>query len=86
MLWPHWVALSVGSWTGDHGRWPLKMAPFLIPPGRALLQNRNGDFFQGTPARVLVHWGRYLHDRLDQAWNGFREGLHSAREGCTISV
>src|SRR5262249_31660639 len=26
-LGPHWVALAVSTWTGEHGRWPLKIAP-----------------------------------------------------------
>src|SRR5258707_387699 len=36
-LWPRWVALTVSTWTGEHGRWLLKLAPFLIPPFRTLL-------------------------------------------------
>jgi glycosyltransferase involved in cell wall biosynthesis len=79
MLWPHWVALSVGSWTGEHGKWPLKLAPFLVPPFRTLLQNRNGDFFQGTPVRILAHCGRVAHDSAAQGWNGLREWLHASR-------
>ena len=30
-LWPYWVAIAVGTWTAEHGRWPLKLAPFFIP-------------------------------------------------------
>lgn len=58
-LWPRRVALSVAAWTGDHGRWPLKLGPFLTPPFRVLLLNSNGDFFQGTPWPILRHlWNR----------------------------
>ena len=38
-LWRQWVALSVGTWTGERGGWPLKLAPLLIPPFRALFMN-----------------------------------------------
>src|SRR5262249_18489885 len=31
-LWPNWVGLAVATWTGERGRWPLKLAPFFIPP------------------------------------------------------
>ena len=55
--WPRWVALSVAPWTGDHFGWPLKLAPFLIPPGRALLLNENGDFFAGSPSGIAQHLG-----------------------------
>ena len=48
-LWSQWVALSVATWTGEHGRWALKLAPFLVPPFRTLFLNENGDFFSGTP-------------------------------------
>src|SRR5271155_5040376 len=48
-LWKCWVAISVGAWTGEGGGWPLKLAPFLIPPFRVLILNRDGGFFSGTP-------------------------------------
>jgi len=50
-LWRCSVAISVGTWTGS-GAWPLKLAPFLIPPFRVLILNSNGGFFSGTPANV----------------------------------
>ena len=31
-LWPNWVALALSTWTGERGRWPLKLAPFFVPP------------------------------------------------------
>ncbi len=54
-LWSRWVSLSVGSWTGDSGRWLVKLAPLTIPPFRAVLLNENGDFFAGTPRNVGGH-------------------------------
>ncbi len=68
-LWPHWVALSVSTWTGEHGRWPLKLAPFLIPPFRTLLMNEHGDFFAGTPAAVLRHVRHRVRDAVHSAWS-----------------
>jgi glycosyltransferase involved in cell wall biosynthesis len=66
-LWPHWVALTVSTWTGERGQWPVKMAPFLLPPFRALIMNEHGDFFDGTPAAVLRHFRERLRE-------GFRTG------------
>ena len=54
-LWPYWVALGLVTWTGGRGRWPLKLAPFLIPPFRILVLNENGDFFPGSLGRILNH-------------------------------
>jgi len=62
LLWRYWVALSVGTWTGERGRWLLKLAPFVIPPFRAVLMNENGDFFPGSPNRILLHNRRRLLD------------------------
>jgi len=42
---------------GRTRRWPIKLAPFLIPPFRTLFMNEHGDFFAGTPAGVLRHAG-----------------------------
>ncbi|HYW47737.1 MAG TPA: glycosyltransferase family 4 protein [Bryobacteraceae bacterium] len=67
-LWPHWVAIGVATWTGERGKWPLKVAPFLIPPFRALVFNDNGDFMAGTPPRILGHCVRRLRDALACAW------------------
>jgi glycosyltransferase involved in cell wall biosynthesis len=74
--WPRWVALGIAPWTGDSGGWPLKLAPFLIPPGRALLLNENGDFFHGSPGAIARHMGRRCHDRAISAWHGARELSH----------
>ena len=68
-LWPHWVAIGVTTWTGGHGNWPVKLAPFLIPPFRALVLNENGDFFDGTPAGILSHCGRRLRDLFHSGWH-----------------
>jgi glycosyltransferase involved in cell wall biosynthesis len=68
-LWPRWVALSVGTWTGQRGKWPLKLAPFLIPPFRALLLNSDQDFFPGTPANIWRHCRRRLRDAAHSGWH-----------------
>ena len=70
-LWPCWVALTVGTWTGGHGRWPLKLAPFLIPPFRTLVLNDHGDFFQGLPGPMARHAARRTRDTLHSTWNRF---------------
>jgi glycosyltransferase involved in cell wall biosynthesis len=75
--WPYWVAISAGQWNGERGG-VLKIAPFLIPPFRALLQNARGDFFAGRPAPVARHMARVAHDSASAAWNGTREAAHSA--------
>ncbi len=72
-LWPYWVALGVTTWTGQHGRWPLKLAPFLIPPFRALVLNEHGDFLPGTPLNILRHCARGLLDALHSAGNRARD-------------
>jgi len=59
-LWPNRVALSLSTWTGEHGKWPVKLAPFLIPPFRALFMNEQTDFF--PPARIKTHAVRRLRD------------------------
>jgi glycosyltransferase involved in cell wall biosynthesis len=68
-LWPRWVALSVGTWTGEHGKWPLKLAPFLVPPFRTLLMNSDADFFPGTPANIWRHCRRRLRDAAHSNWH-----------------
>src|ERR1051325_5432834 len=67
-LWKRWVAIGVTTWTGGHGKWAVKLAPFLIPPFRVLLLNENDDFFRGTPAAVLDHGGRRLREALAAGW------------------
>jgi glycosyltransferase involved in cell wall biosynthesis len=54
-LWRRWVSLSVGTWTGEPGLWPVKLAPLLVPPFRTLFLNENGDFFPGTSANLRRH-------------------------------
>jgi glycosyltransferase involved in cell wall biosynthesis len=76
--WPKWVALTVAPWTGAPGAWALKLAPFLIPPGRALLLNEHGDFFQGSPGPVAKHLGRRSRDRAAAIWNSARTAGHVA--------
>ena len=66
-LWRHWVAISIGTWTGEHGRWPVKLAPFVVPPFRALLMNDHGDFFAGSTSAIMLHGRRRL---LDAAHSG----------------
>ena len=65
-LWSVTVALSVADWSGTRGAWPLKLAPFLIPPFRTLFRNENGDYFPGTPARLWAH----LRERAKSGWFG----------------
>ena len=62
-LWPHWVAMGVAPWMGGRDGWLLKLAPFLIPPFHSLLLNENGDFFAGTPNKILLHSGRRVRER-----------------------
>jgi len=78
--WPRWVALSVAPWTADRGAWSLKLAPFLIPPGRALLLNEHGDFFAGSPAAIAHHAARRWHDAAASAWTAWREFRHRTRD------
>jgi polysaccharide biosynthesis protein PslH len=78
-LWRCSVAISVGTWTGS-GAWPLKLAPFLIPPFRVLILNGNGGFFSGSPANVIVHGARAGSDAVQRAWGRTRELIHSVRE------
>jgi glycosyltransferase involved in cell wall biosynthesis len=72
LLWPRWVALSVAPWTGSRGKWPLKLAPFLIPPCKALLLNRQGDFLPGLPFPIARHNARNLHDGALAVWAAVR--------------
>ena len=68
-LWGQWVALGVAPWTGDHGSWALKLAPFLTPPFRVLVMNEHGDFFSGTPGPVAGHIRRRMGDWMHSARN-----------------
>ncbi|HTP31512.1 MAG TPA: glycosyltransferase family 4 protein [Candidatus Acidoferrales bacterium] len=67
-LWPLRAALCVAPWTGDGAPLALRLAPFLVPPFRALFINGRHDFLPGTPGRVLVHNWRNLRDALHSAW------------------
>jgi glycosyltransferase involved in cell wall biosynthesis len=68
-LWPYWVALGVATWTGGHLRWPVKLAPFLVPPCRALILNRHGDYVPGTPRNISIHLRRLVRDALHSGWH-----------------
>jgi glycosyltransferase involved in cell wall biosynthesis len=72
-LWPRWVALSVATWTGERGRWPLKLAPFLVPPFRSLLLNRHGDFLSGTPANIVLHCRHRFREASHSSWNRVKD-------------
>src|SRR5271165_2939478 len=77
-LWKCWVAIGVATWTGDRGGWALKLAPFLIPPFRVLILNRDGGFFSGTPSNIFIHCVRAGRDAIELAWGNTREAIHSA--------
>jgi glycosyltransferase involved in cell wall biosynthesis len=77
-LWRCWVAISVGIWTGERGAWALKLAPFLIPPFRVLILNRDGGFFAATPSNIFVHSMRSGRDAIELAWAHTREAVHAA--------
>jgi glycosyltransferase involved in cell wall biosynthesis len=68
------LALGVGTWTGSKGNWALKLAPLVTPPWRAVLLNRHGDFFAGTPSGIARHHGARIRDL-------FRLGCDFARAG-----
>src|SRR5580704_5562651 len=79
-LWRRWVAISVGTWTGESGPWVLKLAPFLVPPFRVLIVNGDGGFFTGTPSNIFTHSVRAGWDAVQLGWSRVRKVLHSARE------
>ncbi len=81
-LWPHWVGLTVATWTGDRGAWPVKLAPFLIPPFRTLFMNEQEDYFSGTPGAVLKHLHRRVRDGAISCWNR----LHDIDRGIWLWV
>ena len=81
-LWRCWVAISVGTWTGERGAWALKLAPFLIPPFRVLIVNRDGGFFAATPSNIFVHCARTGRDAIELAWATTRGAIHTARVHC----
>jgi glycosyltransferase involved in cell wall biosynthesis len=58
------VALGVGTWTGSRGNWPLKLAPLVVPPFRAVLLNKHGDFFAGTAGGIARHHAAKIRDLL----------------------
>lgn len=85
ILWSFWVAISIGVWDGERGRWLTKWTPFSIPPFRVLLLNANGDFLPGSPRHVLRHAAQLARDGAREAWiclrswgNGARAVLHFA--------
>jgi glycosyltransferase involved in cell wall biosynthesis len=74
-----WVAISVGTWTGDGSAWALKLAPFLTPPFRVLILNRDGGFFSATPVNICVHSIRAGVDWAKTVWGSVLGNLHDAR-------
>jgi glycosyltransferase involved in cell wall biosynthesis len=76
--WPRWVAIGVAPWTGGLRGWPLKLAPFLIPPFRTLILNEHGDFFAGSPGVIARHISRRSRDRASTVWNAIRTAGHVA--------
>jgi glycosyltransferase involved in cell wall biosynthesis len=72
-LWPYRVALSLAAWTGGHWRWPVKLAPLLIPPFRGLFMNELADFFPVSPRLIFVHVRRRTRDALRAIWNRTRD-------------
>jgi len=55
ILWPHWVALQVVTFTREPGFGWLKLAPFFVPPWKLLIMNEHGDFVAGFPTGLLRH-------------------------------
>ena len=72
-LWPNWVALALSTWTGERGHWPLKLAPFFVPPFRTLFLNENGDYFPGTPSALLRHVTRRMRDGSHSGWHRVKD-------------
>ncbi len=72
-LWPRWVALSLATWTGEHGRWPVKLAPLLVPPFRSLFMNELADFFPSSPRLIAAHALRRLRDAAIGVSNRLKE-------------
>jgi glycosyltransferase involved in cell wall biosynthesis len=86
-LWPCRVVLCVGTWTGEPGNWLVKLAPFLVPPFRALLLNGHADFLPGRYGSVLLHVRRRLHDRIHSFWCRLQEDLAYLRDYvCALSL
>jgi len=67
-LWRRSVAICAGSWTGEPGNPILKLAPWLVPPFRAVFANGNGDFLPGTPRNALMHGCRRVRDACHSGW------------------
>jgi glycosyltransferase involved in cell wall biosynthesis len=67
-LWPCWVAIAAGTWTAEHGRWLVKLAPFFVPPFRTLFLNSWGGFFPGRPELVALHWFRFMRGSAISGW------------------
>jgi len=79
-LWERWVAIGVAPWMG-RGAWAMKVAPFLTPPFRVLIVNKDCGFFSATPKNVAVHCVRSWTDASKAVWARVRESVHSARVG-----
>jgi glycosyltransferase involved in cell wall biosynthesis len=85
-LWRRSVAISAITWTGERGKWAMKLAPFFVPPFRVLILNADGGFFAGTPGNVFVHGRRALADDARLAWGRLREAHHSARDWAKLAA
>jgi glycosyltransferase involved in cell wall biosynthesis len=83
--WRRWVAISVAPWTRARDGWPIKLAPFLIPPFRALLLNEHGDFIPGSPGAVALHARRRWRDRSAKLWNDARDFQHRTRDAIRLA-
>jgi glycosyltransferase involved in cell wall biosynthesis len=79
-LWRRWVSLSVGTWAGEPGAWPLKLAPLFVPPFRTLFLNENGDFFAGTPANLGHHFAWLVRRNSARVEDALRDGVCRARD------
>ncbi len=88
-LWRCWVAITVGAWTGERGAWPLKLAPFLVPPFRVLILNRDGGLFPWKSLEYISSLQAPRQPRCchrDLAWANTREVVHSAGDGSVSAL
>ncbi len=67
------LALVVTVWSGARGNWLLKLFPLLLPPFRAVILNRNGDFFAARPGPVARHNIRKIADWARSGGNRLRD-------------
>lgn len=72
-LWPRRVALALTTWTGEHGRWPVKLAPFFVPMFHVLLMNDARGFFAPSPGAIRAHCLRRAREAVQWVWNRVRD-------------